>query len=446
MSDTPTETLALLDYIDRSPTPFHCVAETARQLDAAGFTAVDEGAPWDLAPGGAHYFIRGGALIAFELGAKPPREAGFRLIGAHTDSPNLRLKPQPDVTRAGYRQLGVEVYGGVLEYTWLDRDLGLAGRVTLAGAARPSALEAHLVDIRRPILRVPSLAIHLNREIRSDGLKLNSQKHLVPMLGLAPISRDKGGGDKDEVGALRRLVAAELDVDPARVLGWDLALCDVVPPTVGGLDGEFIFAPRLDNQASCHAGLAALLRARDRAPSDATRVVCLFDHEEVGSQTTAGADGSLVEWTLRRLAAMGAEGSETDALVRATTRSFQVSADMAHAVHPNYEDRHEPDHKPLLNGGPVIKVNTNQRYATAGDGAALFTALCREADVPCQTFVNRTDLACGTTIGPISAARLGVATVDVGNPMLSMHSIREQGGALDHPRMIEVMARFLSPD
>lgn len=437
---TPAETLALLDYIERSPTPFHCAAETARQLDAAGFTALTEGARWELVPGGAYYLHKDGSVIAFEVGQRPVAEAGFRVVGAHTDSPNLRVKPHPDVTKAGYRLLGVEVYGGALEYTWLDRDLGLAGRVVLSGEGRPSALEQRLVEVRRPLLRVPSLAIHLNREVKSDGLKINSQKHMPPVLGLTA----GDAKDKDDVGALRRLLAAELDVAPERILSWDLSLFDLVPPTVGGLNGEFIFAPRLDNQASSHAALTALLLARERGPGDVTRVICLYDHEECGSQTTTGAEGALTASVLQRIAAMGVDSEGHDAFARAIANSFQVSADMAHAVHPSHDDRHEPEHRPALNGGPVIKINVNQRYATSGEGAALFEALCREADVPCQKFVNRTDLPCGTTIGPISAARLGITTVDVGNPMLSMHSIREQAGSLDHPRMIEVLARFMA--
>jgi len=435
--ETPAETLALLDYIAKSPTPFHCAAETARQLDAAGFVALAEGDRWELAPGGAYYLQKDGSVVAFQVGQKAPTEAGFRVVGAHTDSPNLRVKPQPDVSKAGYRQLGVEVYGGALEYTWLDRDLGLAGRVVLAGEQQPSALEHRLVDIRRPILRVPSLAIHLNREVRKDGLKLNSQKHMPPVLGLA-----EDGDKTDEIGALRRLLATELDVAPERILSWDLSLADIVPPAVGGLNGEFIFAPRLDNQASSHAALVALLTAKERGAGDVTRVICLYDHEECGSQTTTGAQGALTEMVLGRIAA--AFDDRADAFARAIARSVQVSADMAHAVHPGHDERHEPEHRPALNGGPVIKINVNQRYATSGEGAALFEALCREADVPVQKFVNRTDLPCGTTIGPISAARLGITTVDVGNPMLSMHSIREQAGALDHPRMIAVLARFMA--
>lgn len=417
----------LLAYIHEGPTPHHCVAESARRLEAAGFAELEEGARWLLEPERGYFVRRGGAILAFRVGRRPAAEAGFRVIGAHTDSPNLRVKPLPEVVDEGYLQLGVEVYGGSLTHTWLDRDLGLAGRVFLAGDA-PGRTEARLVAIRRPLLRIPSLAIHLDREVVTKGLVLNNQRHLPPLLGLEPAV------------PLRELLAEELGVEAERVLSWDLSLMDVQPPAVGGLRGEFVFAPRLDNQASCHAALLAILRAR---AADATQVVCLYDHEEVGSGSTAGAAGSAAEDLLRRLAEAEGPGAEPGSLPRAIARSWQVSADMAHAVHPNYADRHEPDHRPRLNGGPVIKINHQQRYATDAEGEALFEALCREADVPCQRFVVRTDLACGSTIGPISASRLGIRTVDVGNPMLSMHSIREQGGAHDPERMVAVLALFL---
>jgi aspartyl aminopeptidase len=431
------ETLDLLAYIDQSPTPWHCARTSAERLAAAGFSTLDEREGLSLAPGEGGFLVRDGALVAVRLGTRPPAESGFRILGAHTDSPNLRLKPSAEVDKAGYRSLGVEVYGGALYHTWLDRDLGLAGRVFCRG---PQATpETHLVHLARPLCRVPSLAIHLNRGVNKDGLKLNAQDHLAPIFGIA-------SADKNAASALKALLGEAIDVAPERILAWDLALFDVAPSTLGGLDDVFVFAPRLDNQASCHAALCALIAA---GPAEATQVVCLYDHEEVGSLTSAGADDPLVELLLRRLAtghawqARAGSDSEAEAFQRAIARSWQVSADMAHAVHPNSTDRHEPQHKPVLNGGPVIKSNVNQRYATTGETAALFEALCQEADVPVQKFVTRTDLACGTTIGPIAAGRLGLRTVDVGNPMLSMHSAREQAGSQDVPRMIAVLTRFL---
>lgn len=433
MTTIAPETLDLLAYIDASPTPWHCAKTSAERLAAAGFSALDEAASLALGPGQGGYLVRDGMLLAVRLGQRPPIESGFRLIGAHTDSPNFRLKPSAEVNKAGYRSLGVEVYGGALYHTWFDRDLGLAGRVFVRGQG--PVPEARLVHLSRPLCRIPSLAIHLNREVNTK-LELNAQQHLAPMFGMA---------GKDEASALKALLGDAIGAQPEQILSWDLALVDTLPAAIGGVDQAFVLAPRLDNQASCHAALSALIAA---PPSDATQVVCLYDHEEVGSLTTVGADGPLVELLLTRLATGAAWGvaapaSEAEGFQRAATRSWHVSADMAHAVHPNYEDKHEPQHKPVLNGGPVIKSNVNQRYATTGETAALFEALCQEAGVPVQKFVTRTDLACGTTIGPIAGGKLGVRTVDVGNPMLSMHSAREQAGAHDVPRMIAVLARFL---
>ena len=330
--------------------------------------------------------------------------------------------------------MGVETYGGLLAYTWLDRDLGVSGRVALHGSDI-GQIETRLVDIRRPLFRIPSLAIHLNREIRSDGLKLNNQNHLPPMLGLAT-----GDGS---VGAFEALLAEELDVEVDQILSWDLGLMDLQPSTLGGLDDAFVFAPRLDNQASCHAGISALLKA---GPAKATALVALYDHEEVGSGSTSGASGSFVEDVMTRITEVEGPGAVQGGMQRAVASSFQVSADMAHAIHPNYSDKHEPRHLPKINEGPVIKINAQQRYATDSVGEAIFEALCQRSEIPYQKFVTRTDLACGSTIGPLSASRLGVPTVDVGNPMLSMHSIREQCGSEDVAKMIDVLARLFTED
>ncbi|HWV39146.1 MAG TPA: M18 family aminopeptidase [Vulgatibacter sp.] len=420
-------TADMMAFIDASPTPHHCVEEARRRAEAAGFTALDEREAWSLEAGKGYTVSRGGAIVAFRVGTVPPAEGGFRLVGAHTDSPNLRVKPNSYYTKEGCRQLGVEVYGGALTYTWLDRDLGLAGKVVCRGDA-PGTFETRLVRVDRPILRVPSLAIHLDRDVIKKGLVLNPQNHLPPLLAMAHSSLPDG---------LAGLLGEELGVEADRILSWDLSLFDLQPAAIGGLRGDFVFSPRLDNQASCHAALTALLRAPAAA---ATQAACLYDHEEVGSGSTAGAGGSLVEDLLLRI--LRATGAEGEALPQALARSWQVSADMAHAVHPNYADKHDPHHEPRLNGGPVIKINAQQRYATGAEGEALFEALCQDAKVPYQKFVSRTDVACGSTIGPISSARLGVRTVDVGNPMLSMHSIREQGGAEDPERMTEVLQRF----
>ena len=422
----------LLTYIDQSPTPYHAVIETAGRLEAVGYSLLEEGDAWTLSPGDRRYVIRaGGSIAAFEVGSTAPAEAGFRVIGAHTDSPNLRIKPSPDVREHGYHQLAVEPYGGVLLHTWLDRDLTIAGRVTLA---IDGETETRLVDFERPLLRVPNLAIHLYRELNQEGLKLNAQRHLSPLLGL--------GDDADFV----ELLCAELGregamVDRDQVLAFDLMTYDTQRSVRSGANGEFIHAPRLDNLASSHAGIEALIQAGAAGPSAATRVVVLYDHEEVGSRSTQGAGGTFLADTLERIA-IGAKGSDAESMARAVSRSWLISADMAHAIHPNYADRHEPGHRPKLGAGPVIKTNSNQAYATDAESAGFFASLCARVGVTPQNFVTRSDLGCGSTIGPISAARVGIRTVDVGNPMLSMHSIREMAASADVDPMIEVLAEF----
>jgi aspartyl aminopeptidase len=411
----------LLEFIDASPTPFHAVAETVTRLEAHGYRALDEAEPWQINPGDKVYVVRGGGSIAaFHMGSAPTHETGFHLVGAHTDSPNLRVKPNPELKESGYGQLGVEPYGGVLLHTWLDRDLSLAGRALLADGS------ARLIDFGRELLRVPSLAIHLNRKVNSEGLKLNAQKHMAPIVTL----NDDGGID------LRMLLAEELgDVKSKDVLAWDLMAYDLQPATRSGTRREFIHAARIDNLASCHAALTALISADGNA--EISRGVVLYDHEEVGSRSAQGAASDFLRSCLQRLS-----GDSTEDYHRAIANSFLISADMAHAIHPNYTDRHEPKHQPKLGGGPVVKINVNQAYATDGESWASFERWARAAEVSTQRFVVRSDLGCGSTIGPITAAQLGIRTVDAGNPMLSMHSCREVAAAADVPKMIDVMKRF----
>jgi aspartyl aminopeptidase len=412
----------LLEYIDASPTPFHAVAETVTRLEAAGYRALDEAEVWDVGTGDKVYVVRGGGSVAaFHLGTAPPEQAGFRLLGAHTDSPNLRVKPNPELKQAGYGQLGVEPYGGVLLHTWLDRDLSLAGRIALADGT------TRLVDFGRELLRVPSLAIHLNREVNVEGLKLNAQKHMAPVLTML--------NDLGEVD-LRSVLATEIgDIKAEDLLAWDLMAYDVQPSTRSGLGREFIHAARIDNLASCHAGLVALLG--NESAGDVTRGVVLYDHEEVGSRSAQGAASNFLRNCLERLC-----GATAESFHRAVAKSFLISADMAHAIHPNYSELHDPRHKPVLGQGPVVKINVNQSYATDGESWASFERWAREAKVVTQRFVIRSDLRCGSTIGPITAAELGMRTVDVGNPMLSMHSCREVAAAADVPKMIDVLKRF----
>jgi aspartyl aminopeptidase len=422
----------LISFLGASPTPFHAVESALIRLEAAGFSRLTENQAWTDLAAGRYAFAHGGSsVLAFVL-PETHRIKGFRIVGAHTDSPNLRLKPNAEYKKEGYAQLGVEVYGGVLLNSWLDRDLSLAGRVFVREDER---LVPRLVRFTRPMLRVPQLAIHLDREIGDKGLKLDRQEHLAPIWGLA------GDGAKDLLARL----SEELGVSRDAIAGSDLMLYDVVPPTLGGRDEELLFSARLDNLAMCHAAIHALIEvAPHSAGAEVVPVAALFDHEEVGSETAYGAHSGFLPRALERII-LGRKGSRED-YHRALAGSLCVSADMAHAVHPNYASRHEERHKPVLNGGPVIKVNAQQRYATSGATAALFRDLCARAEVPVQHYANRTDLPCGSTIGPIASTLLGIRTLDVGNPMLSMHSVRELSGAKDPALMARVLGLFYGCD
>lgn len=422
----------LCRFIDASPTPYHAAASVARRLQAAGFSELDEREVFRVEPGDRRYVVRGGStVIAFIAGSEHPARSGFRMIGAHTDSPNLRVKPAAELARSGWRQLGVEPYGGVLYSTWLDRDLSIAGRVTISRG--PGKFESKLVDLRRPVARVANLAIHLNRGVNTDGLVLNAQKHLAPILGV---------GDKIE---LRALAAASLGEDAKDLLAFDLMLYDTQPSSLGGVDDELVFASRLDNLGSTHAATSALVESTKRAHAS-TRLIVLYDHEECGSRSAVGAQGTVLRDVVSRIAVGYHGAAEAQAMERAMARSFLVSADMSHAVHPNYPDQHEPEHKPELGRGLVIKTNSNQSYATNGETASRFTAACQEAGFTPQQFVVRSDLPCGSTIGSITAAILGVQTVDVGAPMLSMHSCREVAGAADVPLAIAAYTHALESE
>ncbi|HEX2383208.1 MAG TPA: M18 family aminopeptidase [Acidimicrobiales bacterium] len=396
----------LLAFVQESPTPFHACVSAAARLDAVGFTRLDESSEWPEGPDQRHYLVRDGSLIAWTVPSPAVATTPFRIIGAHTDSPNLRIKPHPDVERAGVQLLAAEVYGGALFNSWLDRDLGIAGRVALRGGA------LELLKIDRPMARIPQLAIHLDREVNTKGLVLNPQQHLVPVWST-------GSAEPD---AFRRLLACELGVEADDVLFWDVMFHDVEPGTLLGRDDEFISAPRLDNLASCWAAVHAI-SSNARAVKEAIQVIVLFDHEEIGSTTNRGAASSLLDTTLERITR--GLGGDRDAWHRAVAGSICLSADMAHATHPNYPERHEPGHWIALGGGPVVKTNASQRYATDARSAAVFIEACDRAGVTLQHYVHRGDLPCGSTIGPITAARLGIATVDVGAPQLSMHSARE---------------------
>ena len=425
-ADDRADDLALGDdlraFVDASPSPSHAVAEMARRLTAAGFTELSETDRWSPAPGGQHFVVRHGSLVAFRVGGRPLAESGMRLVGTHTDSPTFKVRPHSDVRQAGYRLVGVEPYGGGLWHTWLDRELTVAGRVVLRGGATA------LVRLPGAPLRLPSLAIHLDRSVR-EGLTLDPQRHLVPVW-------DRGlEGEPGLIEAIASAAGADAD----DVIGHDLVLADTQPAARAGADGTWVAAPRLDNLGCTHAGLLALLAA---PAGERTQVLVANDHAEVGSGSMAGARGSFLEDVVQRLAA-ATDAGDPQAVHRAVARSLLVSADMAHAVHPTRYDRHEPEHRPVLGGGPVLKLNANQAYATDATTGGWFAERCAESGVPLQRFVTRADLPCGSTIGPLTATRLGIATVDVGSPMLAMHSCRETASALDVPLMVDALTACL---
>lgn len=416
----------LLHFIDASPSPWHAVATCEARLQAAGFSRLDETERWSLQAGDQRYVVRGGAaIIAFIVGHQPLAETGLRLIGAHTDSPGLRIKPRPAEEAGGVVRLGVEVYGGPILATFADRDLSLAGRVHIRTA---DGFATRLVRFADPLLRLPNLAIHMNREVNENGLKFNKQTELPLLLGM---TREGESAEK----RFRRPIADALGVEPADLLTWELNAYDTQKGALWGADREFIADSQLDNLASCHAALSALLVAGQPA---ATCLCAFFDHEEVGSESAAGAGGSFVSDVIARLA--GNAGLDAEDQRRMLARSFFISADMAHGWHPNFPAAYEPCHLALVNAGPVIKSNANQRYSTNAETAARFMALCDKAGVPCQQYAHRTDLGCGSTIGPIVAARLGIPSVDVGSPMWAMHSIRESAGVLDHGYLIAALS------
>jgi aspartyl aminopeptidase len=415
----------LLGLLDESPTPFHAVATAARELIAAGFGEVAPGGP--LPARGRVFMRRGGALVAWVVDEAHQASSPVRVIGAHTDSPNLRIKPQPDRGSGHWRQLGVEIYGGVLLNSWLDRDLGLAGRVAVRDGDRVAGVLFH---DDRPLLRVPQLAIHLDREIHEEGLKLNKQQHMTPIWAAG----DDGPSFSDYLGD-------RLDVAPDAIVSWDVMAHDLTRAALTGLDEQFLSSARIDNLLSCFVGLDALLAVAPD-PGPAIPMLCLFDHEEVGSTSATGAGSPLLGDILDRIGA--ALGGDLEDRARSRVESLVVSADGAHATHPNYAERHEPDHQVEVNGGPVLKVNANQRYATDAETGGAFTLACERAEVPMQRFVNRTDLACGSTIGPISAGQLGVPVVDVGCAQLAMHSAREMAGSHDPAWFSAVLRELLS--
>ena len=426
ISQARTAALELIDFIDASPTPWHAVASVEVHLLAHGFKRLEEESRWQLDPCGRYYVVRGGAsVIAFVLGSGSMTETGLRIVGAHTDSPGLRLKPKAAVSSDGLARIGVEVYGGPILATFTDRDLSLAGRVVLRSAA---GQQTRLIRFDRPLLRLPNLAIHMNRDVNEQGLKINKQTELPLILGQL-------GEAVNTDTNLRRLLADAAQADAADLLSWEMAVYDVQKGCLWGANEEFIADSQLDNLASTHAALTALTQTEQPT---ATCVSAFFDHEEVGSESATGAGGSFITDVISRIGFH--EKLNEEDRHRAMSRSFFISADMAHACHPNFPAAYEPDHKVRVNGGPVIKTNVNQRYSTNAETAARFMGFCDMAGVPCQQYAHRSDLGCGSTIGPVVAAQLGVASVDVGSPMWAMHSARESAGVSDHAYMIAALA------
>ena len=419
----------LLEFLQASPSPFHCVENLLHKLQDSGFIYLNEGDDWHLEVHGRYVTTRDdGSLVAFVYGENDPATAKIHLVGAHTDSPCLKIKPEPDVHKASYNQIGVEVYGGVLLNPWFDRDLSIAGRVTYRDSA--GLISNKLINFKRPVAIVPSLAIHLDREANSKR-SINAQNHLYPILGVY---------NKDHPGKLRELVQNQLniehiDISCEQILDYDLCFYDCQQPALTGLNQEFITSARLDNLLSCFIGLKALLES---APNETTTMLACHDHEEVGSMSAGGAQGPYLDTVLHRLF------EDRSARSRILSRSLMISADNAHAIHPNYLDKHDDNHQPVINGGPVIKFNANQRYATNSETAATFRNLCHLEGVPVQTIAMRNDMACGSTIGPISASELGISVVDIGVPQWAMHSIRETAGSKDSHYLFRVLKAFFN--
>jgi aspartyl aminopeptidase len=423
----------LLDFIDASPSPWHVIKSVEAQLASFNFKKLDETLSWSLESGGRYYVVRDeSSVIIFVLGQKPLVETGFKMIGAHTDSPGLRIKPNAATGVDGLLRLGVEIYGGPILATFTDRDLSLAGRVNYKDTN--NNIVSALINFDRPLLRLPNLAIHMNRTVNEDGLKLHKQNEL-------PLILSALAQECLPQAYFSELLQEQSACEAERILSWDLAVYDTQKGVFWGAENEFYANSQLDNLASCYAALQGLLDDTV-LENEATLVCAFFDHEEIGNESNKGADGSFLGDVLKRISLV-TENNKED-FTRALAKSFMVSADMAHAYQPNFPLAYDPDHKVFVNKGPVIKVNANQRYSTESVSQAMFVDWCEQAGVPYQKYSHRSDLACGSTIGPISSARLGIRSVDVGNPVWAMHSIRESAGVLDHGYMIKVMKKFLT--
>ncbi len=433
----------LLRDLQAGPTPYHAVARAADHLEGAGFRRVQlvEELP---AESGAYFVSSGGSLTAWIQPGQATPETSFTIVGAHTDSPNLRVKGNADMEGSGYHQLNLEVYGGVLTNSWLNRDLGVAGRMIYEGD--DGELTEVLVSVDDAILTVPQLAIHLDRDVNRNGLTLNPQKHLKPIwtlnedLSSGESDKHESANEPDDAGRFVRFMAQIAGIAPEQVMSWDLMAFDLQQPALVGGDQEFIASARIDNLLSSFAGVHALVgvHANAAAAPNSVPVLVLYDHEEIGSESATGAAGAFLASLLERIG--GSMGMSRAEFLASCHRSMVLSADGAHATHPNYPDRHDPTHNIKMNGGIAIKRNANQRYATEAISESFIRQICRQHDIPHQLYHHRNDLPCGSTIGPITAARLGIPTVDLGAPQLSMHSIRETTGTLDAIHLRDTLA------
>ncbi len=423
----------LLNFIDNSPSPYHAVNMMVEKLQDYQFERLDEKQKWSIKPGGRYYVCRDeSSIIFFVSGEKPLTETGYKILGAHTDSPGLKIKPNPVNHSHGLLRLGVEIYGGPILATFTDRDLSLAGRISYKTSS--GNITSQLVHFDEPLLRLPNLAIHMNRKVNEDGLKLDKQNEL-PLIISTSIE------DQIPPTYFYRLLESVSGIKSEQILSWELNVFDTQKGAFWGDEQQFYADSQLDNLASCHAGLQALLK-EDSLQSGNTLVCGFFDHEEIGSESNKGADGSFLPDILQRIALVRNINSED--YHRSLANSFMISADMAHAYQPNFPSAYEPEHKVMVNKGPVIKINANHRYSSESISEALFINWCNQADVPYQKYSHRTDIPCGSTIGPMTSAKLGITTVDVGNPMWAMHSIRESAGVKDHGYMIDVLKCFFA--
>lgn len=422
----------LIDFLNASPVNFLAVKTVAEALEAKGYRRLNAADPFKNIPAGEKFYVtkNDSSIYAFQLGSKPLAEAGFHLICAHSDSPTFRIKPNAEITcEKGIVKLNTELYGGAIMSTWFDRPLSLAGRVILRSgdAMKP---ETRLLHIQRPLLQIPNLAIHFNREV-NNGVKLSKQKDMLPLLGIINDELEKNH-------LLLNLITAELDIKQTDILDFDLYLYDTTPPCTFGAHNEFLSAGRLDDLSMVHAGLTALLESEDTPQT--TRILAVFDNEETGSQTKQGAGSPFFASLIQRLVLT--QGGNAEEFYQAVEHAFMVSADNAHAWHPNYSDKYDPTNHPVLGGGPVIKFNAAQKYASDALSAAVFQQLCEQAGVPCQRFVNHSDVAGGSTLGNILASSLPLRGVDMGNPILAMHSVRETGACIDHDYCIKAFKQF----